>query len=391
MGAPVAPYRHPSWTVRDQLAAYGNNSGNLLIGQSLREVLEISEFATEPNPKSADDRFDVIVVPAANMIFKEFDLSSYADRIEATNLPCVVAGLGAQAPHAGEKVTDIPAGSKRFLKVIAERSKVIGVRGNFTAEVMSDFGITNVRPIGCPSLYRSHDRGLRIRRSRSGAPLRVTLNGSRDTIAHMRSPVHAQRVEAALIRLSIGRGYSYVLQSEDIEIDVLASQTTTSQQQAALEQLLRDLDASDAIGAFANHIRANGRLFFDLQSWDDHMRSVDVSIGSRFHGNLIALTNGTPAVILNHDSRTTEMAELMGMPHVFTEDVRQIDPEDLLEMADFDLFEARYQRLYDRFADFLAENGLSHRLQDALPVEDRDQLLRPAGRIALTDLPGADI
>ena len=383
IGAPVSAQYHPDWTLEDRFAAYGRNTGNLLIGQSLREELKISrcEFHRDAPPAGADDEFDVIVVAAANFIFRGFDLSRYANFIEATNLPCVVAGLGAQAPNREATFGDIPEGSKRFLKVIAERSKVIGVRGNFTAEVMNDFGITNVRPIGCPSMFRSRKRGLRIRRPEAGTTLRISLNGSRDTVVHMRSPDDARRVEASLIRLSIAEGHSYVLQSETPEIEILTARATTSQQRQVIKLVCDDLGATDLAHILDRHVLSNGRLFFDLDEWDSHIRSVDLSIGSRFHGNLIALTNGTPAILLNHDSRTTEMAELMGIPHVFTEDVKAIDPRRLLEQADFDGFEKRYRTLYDRFADFLTENRLPHHLHDAIAVEEPDRVLEPVGRI----------
>ena len=75
------------------------------------------------------------------------------------------------------------------------------------------------------------------------------------------------------------------------------------------------------------------------------------------------MTNGVPALIFAHDSRTTELAEFMQIPHVPVEQIDTIDLETLVSTADYDAFELRYRELYGRFAAFLSENGLPHRLR----------------------------
>lgn len=125
------------------------------------------------------------------------------------------------------------------------------------------------------------------------------------------------------------------------------------------ETIIKRLGLKTTSSQYAEHILDKGRVFFDLPSWDRYISQFDMSIGSRFLGNLIALTNGIPAFILAHDSRTTEMAELMSIPYA---PVDGIDVERILEEADFDAFEARYTQLYDQFAAFLTENGLRHKL-----------------------------
>lgn len=382
IGAPVAP-PDTALSLVDQFAYTGLNTGNLLIGQSFREILKSSSHGVGLDVPAAriNEEYDLIAVAAANFIFKGFDLAPLASFIESTKLPVIVAGLGAQAPQAGAKFLDIPEGSKRFLKVISERSKLIGVRGHFSAEVMSDFGITNVRVVGCPSLYRSHNRDLRIRRPPDWTTARISINGSRDISDHSRSPAAAARVERELIRLSIQRGYSYVLQSEFPEMQVIGEDQLSSELAATLQNEVKRHVIPLGVPQYAGHVRERYHAFFDLARWDEYIRGFDLSVGSRFHGNLIALTNGVPAVVLSHDSRTTELSELMGIPHVAIEDVAGLDPVDLATLADFEQFEARYRVLYDRFADFLEANGVEHRLSDAQRVVDLQAPLPPIGRI----------
>lgn len=366
VGAPIAPKTLPGLSPQQKFAATGENTGNLLIGQSIFEELDFTEhgYGMGLPPKEVNERFDVIVIGAANFIFKGFDLSSMADFIESTALPCVMVGLGAQMPAMGDSVHSIPEGSKRLLRVASHRSKTIGVRGHFTAEVMNGFGIRNVRAVGCPSLYRRLKRKFTIRRPTLGAGLRVSLNGSRNVIAHAASPEAAKRVEAQLLRLSLNMGYEYVLQNEKPEMNVLWSDDAT-RFVPNLQAIVKQFGLAVAPERLIEHIRSKNRLFLNLRDWDDYISRFDYSLGSRFHGNVIALTNGVAASILTHDSRTTEMARLMNIPHVPVEEIDKIDVEQLASSADYDAFEREYPLMYDRFAEFLDENGLQHNLVDA--------------------------
>jgi polysaccharide pyruvyl transferase WcaK-like protein len=47
----------------------------------------------------------------------------------------------------------------------------------------------------------------------------------------------------------------------------------------------------------------------------DYLRSLSLSVGTRFHGNMLAMQAGTPAVVFPHDTRTLEMCETMGIPY----------------------------------------------------------------------------
>jgi hypothetical protein len=74
------------------------------------------------------------------------------------------------------------------------------------------------------------------------------------------------------------------------------------------------------------------------------------------------------------------MAELMSIPHVPVEDVTHLNVNELASAGDYDRFERRYQLLYDRFAEFLNENGLSHKLVGC------ERLVRPGGKLPTGEL-----
>jgi hypothetical protein len=353
----------PGMPLERKFGVTGQNTGNLLIGQSLLEELRYDDcaFGMRLKPEEVNERFDTIVIAAANFIYKGFDMGAVASFIEATRLPCFVAGLGAQAPSVRADIGELQQGTRRLLSVLQERCKLIGVRGHFTAQVLNDLGITNVAPVGCPSLYRRLTPSLSVRRPTPSRLEKISLNGSRNVVEHAGSPAAARNVERQLIKLSLERGYDYVLQNEDPEMYVLCG-SDSEPHLRHVDRVIGTFDLGVTRDDFVRHIRAKYRLFFNLDDWDDYISGFDLSVGSRFHGNLIALTNGVPALVFAHDSRTTELAEFMRIPHVPVEQIDTIDLETLVSTADYDAFELRYRELYGRFAAFLSENGVAHRL-----------------------------
>lgn len=374
-------------SIADKFQFTGRNMGNMLIGHSLREelVCDHAHFGTNLRPAQAAEEFDAIVVAAANFIFPGFDFGPLAQFIEDSGLPCVVAGLGAQAPNRTSGIGALTPGTQRFLSIISERSKTIGVRGHYTAEILARLGVRNTQPLGCPSLFRALRRDLRIIKSRQHShALCVAINGSRNVHAHASSEEDAKRVEKLLLECARANNYEYILQNEFPEIEICArEEKDPAANDGNLDIISRRLRLDFGAADFRTLIERHFRVFTNIGEWESCIRTKHLSIGTRFHGNIIALTNGVPALIIAHDSRTLEMCELMHIPHVSIEDVQQIDPEAIYETIEFAAFEARYRKLYDSFAEFLDRAGLEHRLIDAQPsMPSGGALLAPLQRAA---------
>ena len=56
--------------------------------------------------------------------------------------------------------------------------------------------------------------------------------------------------------------------------------------------------------------------FTSLQSWMEFLSTQDITIGKRIHGCIASLQTGVPAILINHDLRTYELASVMGVPTV---------------------------------------------------------------------------
>src|SRR5215207_10191304 len=83
-----------------------------------------------------------------------------ADVLERLRIPVIALGVGAQAPAHGR--LELSAESLRVWRSIADRCTTVGVRGDYTAEVLWDIGVRNLRMVGCPTLFRARNPDLRI-------------------------------------------------------------------------------------------------------------------------------------------------------------------------------------------------------------------------------------
>ncbi|MCG0275992.1 MAG: polysaccharide pyruvyl transferase family protein [Thermosediminibacteraceae bacterium] len=364
LGAPFEVPLPKTASVSELLKATGNNTGNLLIGSAIKRHLKIDSFGqgTSMDPKYVEENFDYVIIGASNFIYRGFDFSCYADFLEKVRIPCVIIGLGAQAPsyESNVHIEEIPKGTIRMLKIISERSKTLGVRGYFTAYLLVKMGITNIRVIGCPSMYLTCKPSMKISKKTFDECHRIAVNGSTNTIKHTIDVEAARKVEVLLANLAYRNGYPYILQNEIDEMNIVLGQNAEINKSLvrSLMQRYGLLNVSDA--DFIRFIKTQMKVFFDVEEWMDFIRSFDFVLGTRFHGCLVALLNAVPSVVFVHDARVREMCELLKVPHIDIRQVREIDLRSLYESIDLKAFEVAYSYLYQNYIDFLEENGIEH-------------------------------
>jgi polysaccharide pyruvyl transferase WcaK-like protein len=343
----------------------------------LRSQLNADVTSISPEYPPRDGGYDYVAVAAANFLFSGFDFGAFADLIEAIDLPCVMVGLGAQAPKSGH-MPDIAPGTKRFVQAIADRTYRIGVRGAYTAEVLDTLGIRNVQITGCPSFYLYPPDTIAERHARKRQTGRISFNGSRNVMSHSGDPKRMQRHEAAVYRACHQTDSQFVLQSELEELAILTSSDPAQDlQQAARirESLALDLTVEEV----RDLVKSKFKIHFDIDQWAQGLSDVDFSLGTRFHGNLIALLSGVPAHVICHDSRTQELCEFSGIPHTTLGELDlDADILSLRNESDVGPFLARQYKNYEAYRIFLEKSGVSHNLQPARVSSGAEKVMTPA-------------
>src|SRR5579859_5802915 len=284
IGAPLYASLAENAPVAELLRLSGYNTGNLLIGNSIKRHLkaELSHGDLTQDWGEIRRNFDCIVVGAANYLCAGFDFEHYANFLEAVDLPCVVIGLGAQAPGYGSRV-EIPEGTVRMVKALSKRSASLGVRGYFSAATLIEMGIKNVRVIGCPSLFWTCQPTLNFTHQTPTDGLKVALNGSANVVRHSANAAAAKKLEVSLARLSFENGYRYILQNEQ-EMMEIASGRGSIYSEETIRRLM------DQYGvpymwpeAFVDAVKKHMICYSSVDSWYEALRQCDFAIGSRFH------------------------------------------------------------------------------------------------------------
>lgn len=141
------------------------NTGDLLVFDAILKQLiydEVQNIQIKDGVLDDGFSFDVAVIRGSNYITENVDLSYMLDLLKKIKTPIIPIGIGAQSPTY-KKLT-LHKGTIEALHIIADKCETVGVRGNYSAEILNDIGIKNISVIGCPSFYRSTSPTIRIKK-----------------------------------------------------------------------------------------------------------------------------------------------------------------------------------------------------------------------------------
>nr|WP_211112270.1 polysaccharide pyruvyl transferase family protein [Azospirillum soli] len=342
--------------------AFVYDSSLKLLTYDRLDVVEIREFKQELVDR-ANAEYDYVFLRGSNYIHDQMVWPEATEQVlSKLRIPVIAFGVGAQAPATGK--IQLTEESKRIWRLFADKSTTLGVRGTYTAEVLWDLGIKNVRIVGCPTAFRNRDPELRIDLPSLDSVRNVGITMRREVSDHYSPDVK-----------------TYLNRHRDFVKDMAGRFDTVLMMQGEVEEkkLLWGTDEQKA-EAWA-HLHENEWLknwYFDeemdelyrtrlwysdvVADYESIVRSKDLVLGYRLHGNLMALSNGTPSVYFSYDSRTAEFAETFAIPCY---DVYSNKPFVLEEYWDQSLFEKFNRTYYQRYRDmreFLDENYIPHRM-----------------------------
>jgi hypothetical protein len=338
--------------------ACGQNTGNLAFFHALGTHIsaKITYFGWDFEPDRINDSVDCLVIAAANQLNPAWDFGAVATQLEKIRVPLCVVGLGAQW-HGDVVGLRLSEGTVRFAKVLSERTRVIGVRGERSGSVLDKIGVQNWDVVGCPSHFinQSEPRlGWRVAarfRDKGATPDKVIINfdvGSDMARALGRTQA---MVGDALV--------SFVCQAPSAAVAMARGESVSREKDYAV---IMDTFALTSPGFKLRAIRS-ATAFFSVDAWLEWCRAYDLSIGTRLHGNIIAMQAGVPSIVITHDGRTEELASTLSMPAIgiakFSECERTLD--ELFRACAFDpaAFDANRIILLRKYIRLLEWVGVS--------------------------------
>ena len=327
----------------------GSNTGNFAFIESVIKQLGADSVAHQADVESMDpgfirEHFDRVVVPSSNFIASKssgFLEGALVSKLKEWGLPFVIVGLGTQL-NADQHI------SKELLKglrFISENSASIGVRGNFTAEFLHGHGIDNVDVIGCPSAFWRLNEEFEIDVDRKSLEKPALVN----------SEINLNSVVCMIDRLR--EGDMAVLQNEPLFFN--------NRNSGLLDFEVMNKHIGVTRQQFNRYNRAyyrQSKIFFNLKDWMEFAKDFAFCCGPRFHGNMVALQAGVPAMWLVHDERTSELVEYLGLPSIDSKAAEKMSLADLYARVSLDKFKSGFGEKYRSYKAFLEKNGVEHRL-----------------------------
>lgn len=378
-----------------RLNAYHNNSGNVAFPYGLFRHLTTESTSVEsdwygarlPEPEEVNDRYSMYVLPMANDFGGHFkgEMARMTAFIKKLTIPVVVVGIG--GAFAIDDRFDEPKpfdGVVRdFVSAVLDRSSLIGLRGEITGRYLESLGYKadqHFRVIGDPTLYN-------LGSVLSIKPFEYTPDLK---IAYNMTPKAPQQALEFLDRLPESfAGATYIPQDFGDFSKVYSGMVDVSAN-----------SFRDTVDNYPNSLThapfrtGNLRFYLNAPSWIEDMKSFDLSIGTRIHGNVLPTHAGTPSLTLMYGSRLKELADYHHLPRVLAADVSpDTRLEDLVEGVDFHEPEKYHAENFERYVSFLDENSITHSYRDAdseLAFDRRLRAMEPQPPItpitALTDL-----
>ena len=320
----------------------------------------VMDYKTDAQLAELKEKYDSIIIRGSTYLWEGYDLGGAADFIEYMDKPVLLFGLGAQAPYF--KNLKLEPGTVRFLKAVAERCHSIGTRGDYTAEQIHRYGVSNTTTLGCPTFMRKHDtQGISKRRSLE--KVGVTLTRQAGGI-YANNEEHIRHIHRELLRnaATIARKSYLISQGEKQEYAIANGEPTAA---SAVDEILSHLGFNPSDKAYKkvrNLYLKRTVAFSHMEEWEEFSRTLDFIIGFRLHGNIVALHQGVPAVFITCDSRIQEIVDFWRLPYVKSSQAMTVDIPALNEAVDFSHFRETHAIIRNRWIKFFNENGADHHL-----------------------------
>ncbi len=309
-----------------------------------------------------NNEYEFAFLRGSNYLHPEMDWENAPAVLRRLRIPILAFGIGAQAPRSGK--LELTRAAREVMAIIADHSVSMGVRGAYTAEVLWSLGIRNARIVGCPTIFRNNDPGLRIDLPPLDQVRKVAYTLRRevghDYAQDVRLYLEMQR--ETIIQLADRFSLEILAQGEIEEKNMLWG--NVAQHNAARDALRKQgwlRGADDRMEALYEN-----QLFYadDVGEFEAKLRAQDLVLGYRLHGNLLGLANRVPSVYFTYDSRTTEFADTFAIPRFDVFAGKPFRIEEYWDQALYERFNCAYYRRYRDMRLFLDENNIAHRMQD---------------------------
>jgi hypothetical protein len=343
------------------------NYGDMLVCSALkRQIGVFDKYVRVGFGYELKEKVDIAVIRGSTYLHNKFDFEAAIKTLDSIDVPLAIVGLGAQNPTKDLTFLDNNKNAEIFIKKLAEKSKSISVRGEFSAEIVKRLGGENIRVTGCPSVFYTLKCPTVTLPELLASPQRrlgVSLHTGLMNDIFCRSPLEARELHGQLINFCIRNASSVSLyeQGVGLEFNIADKLLPYEQRVEAANEVIKRLNAKRYLTP--EDLISRMVSVLTIEEWLSKARDQDALIGFRFHGNMVGLLQGSPCLYYVYDSRLEEFCEIYNLPW---EDVTAEWKDPVKTMLDFDWSKtnAAIAKCYEEMKAFYAENGIAHVIGD---------------------------
>ncbi len=337
----------------------GGNIGNLLYLSSIaRTILTDGTVIDYVNLKRqriddeyieyVNENYDIFLIPLANAFkLKGHDELTIISRfVKKLKIPCCIIGVGIQQMlFSDESFYDYYKyndEAKEMLSAVLEKSPIIGVRGEYSADYLKTLGFIPEKDytvIGCPSLFTYGENLPKTKIIYLTRFSKIAFNSKSEW---EQQEFYTDFIDYLKMNMNRFENTVYVQQRID---DIRMIYLDTLKQNLKKNKFY---DVSKAIS------------FTNANSWIEYLKnSVDFSFGSRIHGNVAAILGGVPSVTVPFDKRVYELADYHNIPMIDYKSINEdLNLYDVFNNADFSSIQRGHKERFVHYIDFLHKIGL---------------------------------
>jgi hypothetical protein len=358
--------------VQGSINHYHNIGDAFVFDSSLKllnyDHLKMLEIA-KPNLDDIDRinaEYDYVFLRGSNYIHQDMNWENATEVLKRLKIPVVAWGIGAQAPVKGK--LELSEQSKLMLRLMADSTTSIGVRGAYSAQVLWDLGIKNVRIVGCPTAFRRNNPNLEIKLrpleqiKTAGVTLRREVSGTYARDIEQYLTFHRDMVKDLAARFDV-----VLMAQGEVEEKKIVFGTAEQREEGIAELKANEWVRKWYLDEEMEKLHRE-RLFYSdiVADYEALVQQKDMVLGYRLHGNLMALANGTPSVYFTYDSRTVEFAETYQIPNFDVFSGKKFSLEEYWDQSLFDKFNRAYRFMYREMRQFLVENNVDTKMVDVM-------------------------
>jgi hypothetical protein len=346
------PNDYKTW--EESNTKYASNHGASLISRVLSKQFDgvyVDDFS---NIDELNEIFDQCIVGFATHVTDWRDVSKFTNVVEKLDMPVFAFSLGLQDYSGGIKsISKLHPSMKKLLDIVSDRSKYLGVRGNYTASLLFKNGLKNVVPIGCPTVYWNLNGELKIQKptelKNPGIVFHRTLLGDQG--------IHLAEGKAKII-------------GQDFLDEVIFS-NNKGNDEVLFEMEKNQYKSQGHFDKAMSLITDKGVFQYTFDEWFKGLNKYDFIVGPRLHGCVASLIQNIPAVLLARDLRVQEIGEFYDIPHYHYKDLKKFKSiNEIFESVDYTKFNKTYKLRYDNYIKLLEDNGLESNLNNTNVIDD---------------------